>query len=146
MTSEEIRNSLKPFLDFAPAIIKAAEICDAAENAEKQLAAFKKDKVGLEKEISEAREALDRIAGQTKAALDERLKARAENVKDADALKQSLVPLKADYAALIKEIAATTQQKEEAVKAMKAEIAAQQEILSAIKGEISRLRSQFAAA
>lgn len=53
MTANEIRKKLQPFKDFAPAILAAADICDAADKAEAFLAEFNKGKTAREAELSE---------------------------------------------------------------------------------------------
>lgn len=54
MTAEEIRETLKPFADFAPAILKAAEIVQAAEEAEGQIIIAQTRKAEIEVEIDAA--------------------------------------------------------------------------------------------
>ncbi|HEX9271928.1 MAG TPA: hypothetical protein VGA01_06920, partial [Candidatus Binatia bacterium] len=53
MNSREVRKSLEPFKNFAPAILYAAEIIESAEKAEGILAGFEKEKAKKESEISD---------------------------------------------------------------------------------------------
>jgi chromosome segregation ATPase len=58
MKADEIRNTLKPMADFAPAILRAAEIVEAAEAADKQLAT-------LDKTIAEKKKQIDALDKET---------------------------------------------------------------------------------
>jgi chromosome segregation ATPase len=52
MTSAEIKRALKPMADFAPAVLKAAEIVEAAEAAEKEIVLAGEKKAEVEKQIA----------------------------------------------------------------------------------------------
>lgn len=52
MNSEEIKLALKPMADFAPAVLRAAEIVAAAEAGEKSLAELAGKKAALENDIN----------------------------------------------------------------------------------------------
>jgi|SRR5690348_9774954 len=53
MNAQQIRDALKPMATFAPALMAATEIVQAAEDAQERLAQIKKEQAVLEKTISE---------------------------------------------------------------------------------------------
>ena len=53
MTAIQIREALKPMMQFAPAIIACIEIVESAEAAEKAMKPLEKHKGDLEKQIAE---------------------------------------------------------------------------------------------
>ena len=145
MTSQQITDALKPFVNFAPAIHAAADIVASAEQAEASLGTITKRKDELEKQVAalEARfgEAQGRI---TKEKTDfnafmaeqeaKRGDAKDQTQKVADALSAmqlKLLNLNAEY--------------EQKKKEKEAEVAAVVDTRDKIKAEIERLKKQFAA-
>jgi septal ring factor EnvC (AmiA/AmiB activator) len=145
MTSDEIRNALKPFLDFAPAIIKAAEIVEAAEIAEDKLTQFEAEKIETQKAIEGFKIQLDEYAGKAAQARAEHHKlVQSLQIEAAEQREKNKV-LRAEAANSVEQIKESAAEKNAMIAAKNEEIKRAQEVLSAIKGEISRLKSQFAA-
>ena len=93
MNSQEIRDTLKPMINFAPAIVRCAEIVDAAEQAEKQLADMdkvlaekKQENANVEargKQLVEQTAALQKTYTDTRDDLDKKIGAVEANLKTA---------------------------------------------------------------
>jgi chromosome segregation ATPase len=112
MTSAEIKRMLQPMKDFAPAILRCAEIVEAAEDAERLLKEHdsavktaKKDLADLVKAKSEAHDELQAVRGEVdlaktataeeKTALAATLKATQAKLKTA---QDALVATQNDHA------------------------------------------------
>lgn len=145
MTSKQIEDALKPFINFAPAIHACADIVAAKEEAEAAMKPLLKEKGDLEKQIVEIESRLGDIQGKVnkeKASFAsfmadqeaKRAEAKAQTQKTADdlsAMQLKLLNLKAEF--------------EDKRKEKEAEVAAVEVTRDKIKAEIERLKKQFAA-
>lgn len=143
MNALEIRRALEPLANFAPAILKAAEIAEAAEKAEKTLA-------DLDGKIAQKQKTLDELDEQRKIA-DSELRSKrgeferekksmldnfAETKRDLLALVQ---PLQAKVTAMTDEFEATKKKTEEGAALLNAEIAALEGKRDALKADLQAL-------
>jgi chromosome segregation ATPase len=78
MNAKEIRKSLEPFANFAPAILKAAEIAEAAESAEIVLKGLEKAKAELEADVSRLTRERAAVVGTPKSLLEQIQSLKAE--------------------------------------------------------------------
>ena len=102
MTAAQVRTALKPFADFVPAVLKAAEIIESAETAEKALPQLRKQKSDLELSIAsletERQEAVRATDAAKDAARVERDKLEALTA-EVIAMEAQLADRRADHAA-----------------------------------------------
>jgi chromosome segregation ATPase len=145
MDSKQIKAALKPFVDFAPAIMKAAEIVEAVEKAEAELKSLPKRKADLEADIGELeRRKEEAMQKRTQAGNDFRAFVAAHEEKkqavraETEAVNQALAKARETLAALDSEY-------NEKKKAKQAEIDEAQNMLSKVRAEIDRLKKAFAA-
>ena len=145
MTSTEIKESLKPMFQFAPGLIRCAEIVAAAEEAEASMKPREKRKAELEKQVAE----LEARVGSTQAQVSkektdfnafmarqeaQRDEARVQTQKVADAvsaMQLKLLNLNSEYEAKRKE--------------KDVELAGVEAVRDKIKAEIEALKKKFAA-
>ena len=64
MTSDQIKKSLKPMADFAPAVLAAAEIVASMEAAERGLTSLAEDRARLQREIEGLAQSRDAHQGE----------------------------------------------------------------------------------
>jgi chromosome segregation ATPase len=145
MTAQDIRNALKPFADFAPAIIKAMEIVQAAEDAEKRLASMDKEIAARKAEMVEANRQLEIVLAKATAERTKLAHLQAENEQRREDLLKSLNPLKHQKAEAEKAIADAVSAKDKMIAAKNDELEAANEQLLKVRREIDRLKKQFAA-
>ena len=145
MNSADIRGLLKPMIDFSPALLRAGEIVDAAEAAEKRLP-------DIEKQIAALTVTCDELA-QRKAGFEQRvLKARNEFLAETDRIKAaeddlraSLPPIREQREALIASLDSAQAQRVEQIRELDKQIAAKTSERDAIDKDIKALKSKFAA-
>jgi chromosome segregation ATPase len=120
MTADEVRKSLEPMKNFAPAVLAAAEILESFEHATKELAETDKVKTALGQDIARARQELDSLrASKTSLPLEiDRSKTELRGVR------QELVEKKAELVELEKKV--------EAANAVLARAAKARELLGSI--------------
>lgn len=53
MNADQIRKALKPMADFAPAVLAAADIIEAAEEAERKIPVCEQNKKAIEQQIAD---------------------------------------------------------------------------------------------
>lgn len=122
LSAQQIRLMLKPMADFAPAVLRAAEIVEEAEAAEQRLAAAEGARTALENEINIIRgrkagyEARDR---EYQRDLDAVIK--AGEVKKAE-LEASIAPLRATVGEIQAEIRAAEKERAEVLERLNGEI------------------------
>ncbi len=145
MNSKQIKAALKPMADFAPAVLAAAEIVKAAEEAEIAVEKLSKEKQQLESQIGELRGHFGESAvkiSEEKQAFNEFAAAQAAKKKElSDVLtkiNQEIKQAQDTFSALMKEYATIREQR-------LTEIHNSEKVLAGIKGEIERLKKQFAA-
>lgn len=146
MTSKEIKAALKPMMDFAPAIIRAAEIVAAVERAEVALGDSGKARVALEGEIAElTRRKLECEANarEAKTFLNQVIENSAAKQ---EALRQESASLNNVCEQKKAEIAGLDGLFAERKKAKELEIKVLQDRADSMRAEIDRLKKQFAAA
>jgi chromosome segregation ATPase len=145
MTAQEIRNALKPFSDFAPAILKAMEIVQSAEDAEKRLQSMDKEIAARKTEMAEANKQLDAVLAKATAERAKLARLQAENEQRREELLKSLNPLKQQKAEAEKAIADAVSAKDKLIAEKNDELEAANAQLDKVRREIDRLKKQFAA-
>ena len=136
MSSGEIRQAIKQTLEVAPAIMRASEIVDAAEVAERAMGDMEQRKRVIEKEIASLHAVLSARQGEIAAVGEdlERAKqdAQAEKAKlnkalgvvqgKVDQAQSALVVTQAEHAAFLKSIADETNIKRTELEGLKREM------------------------
>lgn len=145
MTSEEIRATLKPMADFAPAVLKAAEIVAAAEQGEKELATIAQRKKEAEAEIATLFDQSVNLTAKTGQARAEHNKLVQELKAEEESARAATAKARQGLKKVEKEIADALSAKDKTIADKNVEIQKADETLAGIRAEIDRLKKQFAA-
>lgn len=143
MTSREILDTLKPMRDFAPAIIRAAEIIEAVEQASVTLKAMDKSKAGVQAEIDELNKQAASTRQATAATVSELETARADVLAEKEKLNASLKPLQAKLKTAQAALDSVQSDYAKKLAALDEELRAKQTQLDGVKSEIEAFRARI---
>lgn len=124
MDSKQIRAALKPLIDFAPAVMKAAEIVEAAEIAEKALAnATKTDaerKAALIQDIGALEESKSKILNSIEVARRDLATFNENSARDRSLMSAELAAAHVAHEKALNDLDSARQQKEQEVARLQA--------------------------
>ena len=145
LTSAQVRTMLKPMADFAPAILRCAEILEAAEGAEARVKDAEKALNAVNHEAAQVRESIAEFEKRRDAARAEAIEAKTklDGLKDefGDKRKAQREAFESQLADAQKQVASVHNDVEKA----RAEIYALHATRDKIKAEIEALKKKFAA-
>lgn len=145
MTSAEIRQAIKMTMDLAPAIMRAAEIVDAAEIAEQAVADAVQRKRVLEREAQELIETMVARRADVAGVADELERAKQDAQAEKTKLNKSLGVVQGKLEQAQAALAATQAEHAALLQSIEAEVLVKKSELEGLKHEmdalVSRLRS-----
>lgn len=145
MNATEIRNALKPMADFAPAILRCAEIIEAAESAEKTIADLQKQVDAKNEEIANLEKRRADLEATVIKMRNDGMAMREKIKADEQSLRDSLRPLQEQRAQLAADLEALRAEHEGQAKQFRTELADLQKQKDTITKGIENLKKKFAA-
>lgn len=143
LTSAEITRLLKPMADFAPAILRCAEIVAAAEEAERTIALSEGRIQAIQAEIDGLQEQAERNRATVKATQDEQMLA-THNLEQAQAkLGVQITEAQQEWDRLKKAILSSQQEHAAALAVMAEEIRLQESILADRKRAVAQFKASL---
>jgi chromosome segregation ATPase len=140
LTSTEIKRLLQPMADFAPAILRCAEIVEAAEQAERAILSREPTIQSLHKEIQQLKEQQTQEQDMLDTLRADVVRVTAETASEKDTIKQTLKDSTGKLKAAQEALDVTQKEHARVLAAHQQEIAGLDIVLDAKKKELADFR------